>query len=69
MTREKRMALLKKERVWAASYTSTPPALQGADLVRGGRYFVVMHHHEKCWLRRVGWHCSCKSHVRFFAAG
>jgi hypothetical protein len=65
---ERRRRLLTRERKWLAAFVPTPPALQGADLKRGLRYFVVMDHDEKCWLRRVGWKCTCRPTTRFFAA-
>jgi hypothetical protein len=64
---QRHKTLLVKERKWANSYTPTPPALQGADLVRGGRYFVLTHHEPKCWLL-TGWKCTCKPRTAFFAA-
>jgi hypothetical protein len=64
---QRRRALLMKERRWLAHFRPTPPALTGTDLVPGQAYFVLMDHHERCWLR-VGGKCCCRPRTRFYVA-
>jgi hypothetical protein len=44
----RRRAKLAKEKRWVDSYVAHPPALTGADLVRGTRYHAVFRHAPGC---------------------